>query len=109
MTSIVIQDFSFVTIVQSVTNFIAAFEKERCVSPFAVQLLDIDEDMVSSDLLTSKSSQTYQSSICVAKIFLLRSNILNPMEVIEGRETGSRTFGISRLDDGTSFSFWTED
>lgn len=42
--------------------------------------------------------------IHVAKFLLQRPNVLTIIEVMDGKETGSRTLSISHFDDGTLFS-----
>lgn len=92
---------SFVAVVKAVINFSTVFEKEHGISLLAAQMLVIVGAMVSSDFLTGTSSQTYQRNIW-AVIFLLRDpTILNIIEVIDGKEKGAWTLGISLLEDRT--------
>lgn len=94
---------------KSVINFSAVFEKEHGVSFLPASIAGIVENMVSSDLLSGNSSQTYQCYIQVANFFLQRTNILNIIEGIFRKKTVFRTLRISRLDDETIFSSWTEE
>lgn len=69
----------------------------------ATQLVNLVEDMVSSDFQTGNSPQTYQRYIRVAKYFHVRSNILHIIENIDGEESGATTLNSSQLNDETFF------
>lgn len=99
--SIVRQECSFLGIKKSVMNFIAAFEKGPGVSFLAARMVNIVENMVSSDFQTDNSLRKYQRYIQMEKFFFQRCPILNIIEEIGGVETGSRMLGISHLTDET--------
>lgn len=71
-------------------------------------MMNIDEDMVSSDSLSGNSPPIYLRSILEERFFYHGSNILNNTKDIVVEKTGSRRLGISHIDDGTLFSFLTE-
>lgn len=77
VTTIVRRNFSFVATVKLETRFSAAFKKEHGVSFLAGRMVDIVEDMFSSDFLSDKSPQTYKHYILVANVFHEHSNILD--------------------------------
>lgn len=107
--SIVRRNSSFVGIAKSVLNFSPAFDKEHGMSFLAARIVDIVDDMHLFDHLTDDSPHTYQVIIQVAKFLFQRPNIRNIIEEIDEEETGSRTLGVSRLNDKILLLSWTED
>lgn len=73
------------------------------------QMVDIVENMISSDFLSSNSPQAYQRCIQGARFVLQHPNILNTIEDNNGEQTGSRTLDISRYDNGTLFAAWIKE
>lgn len=107
MTRIVRRGSPFVVIMNSVTNFSAAFENGHGVFLLTAQIVYIVKHIVSSPLLflSEHWPQTYQLCKRVATRHLQRPNSLNMFGNNDRSETGSRTLDISHFDDGfLSFS-----
>lgn len=72
-------------------------------------MVDIFMDMVPCDFLTTNSPRTYQRYFRAANFLFHRPNIVNIINSIDGKETGSRTAAILHLDDETLFSSWRKE
>lgn len=77
------RDSSFVAIMKSVLNFIDAFQMKHRVSFLASQMVDIVNDMVAFESLTSNSCQTYYYCILIAKFSQQRAEIIYMIEQID--------------------------
>lgn len=88
-------------------NFTAVSEKEHDVFSFGTQKLDTVMDMVSTNVLTGSSPQTYQRYIHVEVHQFQILTALSNTEGIDGEETKARTLGISNLNDKTMFTWCT--
>lgn len=104
VTSIVCRDSLLVSIVNPVMNFSAAFGKEHGMCFLAARIVDIVEDVISSDLLTGNSSQTYWHYIWVAKFLYQRRIITNNIENLDGKELRVWMLDTLHLNDGSLFS-----
>lgn len=102
------RDKPLVSTVKSVIDFSTAFEESQGVSILAARMVDIAEHIDSSDILFGNNLQTYHRYILVVKMRFQRPDIFCIIENMDEEETGSRTLGISRLEDGTLVSSRTE-
>lgn len=73
--------------------------RKHSVFFFTAWMADIAKDMVRSNFLFCKSTQTYWPSIQVAMFLLQRPNNFDIIEKNVGEERGSGTHGGSHLED----------
>lgn len=89
LTGLIWRDSSFVEVMKFVLNFIVAFQRGHGVSFIAVRMVDIVDDMLSSDIMTSNSRQKYYGYIRKAKFFQQLPKNFDVVEQVDGEETGA--------------------